>query len=46
MNEINENFGLGWVRDLPDFRDYSPENEKLNHYLRNLIYCLLRPVCP
>ena len=29
MNEINENFGLGWVRDLPDFRDYSPENEKI-----------------
>ena len=36
MNEINENFGLGWVRDLPDFRDYSPENEKIKPLLKKL----------
>ena len=36
MNEINENFGFGWVRDLPDFRDYSPENEKIKPLLKKL----------
>ncbi|MCX7104924.1 MAG: hypothetical protein NTU70_06560 [Methylococcales bacterium] len=36
MNEINENFGLGWVRDLPDFRDYSPEHEKIKPLLKKL----------
>jgi len=36
MNEINENYGLGWVRDLPDFRDYSPEHEKIKPMLKKL----------
>ena len=36
MNEINENYGLGWVRDLPDFRDYSPEHEKIKPLLKKL----------
>ena len=36
MNEINENFGFGWVRDLPDFRDYSPEHEKIKPLLKKL----------
>ena len=36
MSEINENFGLGWVRDLPDFRDYSPEHEKIKPLLKKL----------
>ena len=23
-------FGMGWQRDLPDIRDYTPENEKID----------------
>jgi len=26
--------GLGWVRDLPDFRDYTPDREKVDQRLR------------
>jgi len=36
MNEIEENNGFGWVRDLPDFRDYSPEHEKIKPLLQKL----------
>ncbi len=36
MNEIKENNGFGWVRDLPDFRDYSPEHEKIKPLLQKL----------
>jgi C1A family cysteine protease len=36
MNEIKENNGFGWVRDLPDFRDYSPEHEKIKPLLKKL----------
>lgn len=35
MNEI-ENYGLGWLRDLPDVRDYSPEHEKIKPMLNKL----------
>ena len=36
MNEIHENYGLGWVRDLPDVRDYSPEHENIKPMLKKL----------
>ena len=36
MNEIHENCGLGWVRDLPDVRDYSPEHENIKPMLKKL----------
>ncbi|UOA09549.1 C1 family peptidase [Methylobacter sp. S3L5C] len=36
MNEAHENYGLGWVRDLPDFRDYSPEHEDIKPLLKQL----------
>jgi C1A family cysteine protease len=28
-------FGLGWQRDLPDYRDYTPENEKVKDILEH-----------
>lgn len=28
--------GLGWMRDLPDIRDYSPEHEKIKPMLKKL----------
>jgi C1A family cysteine protease len=36
MNELQENYGLGWVRDLPDFRDYSPQHEEIKPLLKQL----------
>lgn len=36
MNETHENHGLGWLRDLPDVRDYSPEHEKIKPMLKKL----------
>ncbi len=36
MNELQENYGLGWVRDLPDVRDYSPEHEAIKPLLKKL----------
>ena len=36
MNEANETYGLGWLRDLPDIRDYSPEHEKIKPMLKKL----------
>jgi len=36
MNETHENHGLGWVRDLPDVRDYSPEHETIKPLLKQL----------
>jgi len=28
--------GMGWLRDLPDFRDYTPEHEKIKPMLKKL----------
>jgi C1A family cysteine protease len=28
--------GMGWLRDLPDFRDYTPEHEKIKPLLKKL----------
>lgn len=36
MNDIHENYGLGWLRDLPDVRDYTPEHEKIKPLLKQL----------
>jgi len=36
MNELNENHGLGWLRDLPDVRDYSPQHEDIKPLLKKL----------
>jgi len=36
MNEVHENYGLGWLRDLPDVRDYSPEHETIKPLLTKL----------
>ena len=33
MEEIK--YGLGWQRDLPDFRDYTPQHEKIRKLFRN-----------
>lgn len=35
MGEI-QNYSLGWLRDLPDVRDYSPEHEKIKPLLNTL----------
>lgn len=43
MNEINENYGLGWLRDLPDVRDYSPQHEDIKPLLKKL-HVLTAPV--
>ncbi len=29
MNETNEQFGMGWLRDYPDFRDYTVEQDEV-----------------
>jgi C1A family cysteine protease len=29
MAETFENIGMGWLRDYPDFRDHTPENDKI-----------------
>jgi len=36
MKAKNLNIGLGWMRDLPDVRDYSPEHEKIKPMLKKL----------
>jgi C1A family cysteine protease len=36
MSETHENHGLGWVRDLPDVRDYSPQHEIIKPLLKQL----------
>lgn len=28
--------GMGWLRDLPDFRDYTPEHEKIKPMLAKI----------
>lgn len=29
MGEISERFGMGWLPDYPDFRDYTPDHESI-----------------
>ena len=36
MSDTHENHGLGWVRDLPDVRDYSPQHETIKPLLKQL----------
>ncbi|MDD5319380.1 MAG: hypothetical protein PHD43_01975 [Methylococcales bacterium] len=28
--------GMGWMRDLPDFRDYTPEHVKIKPLLKKI----------
>ena len=32
------NYGMGWQRDLPDIRDYTPENEKIEKLCPKELY--------
>lgn len=36
MEEINEQLGMGWFPDLPDYRDYSPEHDKIKPDIQKL----------
>ncbi|HIC92089.1 MAG TPA: cysteine protease [Syntrophaceae bacterium] len=36
MAEISEKLGMGWLPDLPDYRDYSPEHEKIKSMLQEM----------
>lgn len=36
MAEIIDKMGMGWLPDLPDFRDYSPEHEKIKPMLEEI----------
>lgn len=36
MKTTHETLGLGWLRDLPDVRDYSPEHETIKPMLKKL----------
>ncbi|MFH1486412.1 MAG: C1 family peptidase [Chloroflexota bacterium] len=34
MDEMQEKLGMGWLRDYPDFRDYTPEHSTIEPMLR------------
>ncbi len=36
MNEMCESYGMGWLRDLPDFRDYTPLSDEIRPMLEQL----------
>ena len=36
MDETNERFGMGWLPDYPDFRDYTAERDEVTSRLRLL----------
>ena len=36
MEEMMEKLGMGWLPDLPDFRDYTAEQDEVTGKLRNL----------
>lgn len=36
MSEPHETMGMGWLPDYPDFRDYTPEHEKVQPLLRRI----------
>lgn len=33
----NKDYGLGWMPDLPDFRDYSSESEEVKAFFQMLL---------
>lgn len=35
-NETIKTLGMGWMRDLPDFRDYTPEHKKIKPILKKI----------
>ncbi len=36
MEEMMEKLGMGWLPDLPDFRDYTAEQDEVTNKLKNL----------
>lgn len=36
MAEIIDKKGMGWLPDLPDYRDYSPKHEKIKPLLEEI----------
>lgn len=36
METANETFGMGWLPDLPDYRDYSPEHPNIKPLLKKI----------
>lgn len=36
MEDINETFGMGWLPDLPDYRDYSPDHPTVKPLLKKI----------
>lgn len=42
---MNEKLGMGWLPDLPDYRDYSPEHEEIKPMLQGAT-CFLLCLCP
>ncbi len=36
MGKIIGKYGMGWLRDYPDFRDYTPEKDKISGRLKQL----------
>jgi hypothetical protein len=34
MSNAGKSFGMGWLRDYPDFRDYTIEHEEINKLLK------------
>jgi C1A family cysteine protease len=36
MDEMNETLGMGWLPDLPDYRDYTPEHENIKPMLQKI----------
>lgn len=33
---VIKNLGMGWMRDLPDFRDYTPDHDKIKPLLKGM----------
>jgi C1A family cysteine protease len=42
----SETYGLGWLRDLPDFRDYTPEHPKVKPHLAKIKTLQAAPAAP
>jgi C1A family cysteine protease len=36
MEGVTETIGMGWIPDLPDYRDYTPEHNKIKPMLKKL----------
>lgn len=36
MEKVNEQIGMGWLPDLPDYRDYTPEHKEIKPMLEEM----------